>query len=120
MSAPVSQMSAAALPAGTEQLALVAALRQPAEGAGASRLRMTDIRRHIQGRHDFGFETTLAGRGYLRLIRRLKAIGWTVELIYLALPTPDMAKLRVAERVSHGGHDFRFQISNGDSFEGRT
>ena len=41
----------------------------------------------------------------LRLIRRLMASGWRVELIYLALPNPDMAKLRVAERVSHGGHD---------------
>ena len=33
------------------------------------------------------------------------ASGWRVELIYLALPNPEMAKLRVAERVSHGGHD---------------
>ena len=49
------------------------------------------------------------------------ASGWRVELIYLALPNPEMAKLRVAERVSHGGHDIPFQISNGDSFEaGRT
>ena len=48
---------------------------------------------------------TLARRGYLRLIRRLMASGWRVELIYLALPNPEMAKLRVAERVSHGGHD---------------
>ena len=31
--------------------------------------------------------------------------GWRVELIYLALPDTDMAKLHVAERVRHGGHD---------------
>jgi hypothetical protein len=43
MSAPVSQMSAAALPAGTEQLALVAALRQPAEDTRASRPGMPTI-----------------------------------------------------------------------------
>ena len=36
MSAPVSQMSAAALPAGTEQLALVAALLQRPNDARAS------------------------------------------------------------------------------------
>lgn len=47
----------------------------------------------------------MAGRGYLRLIRRLRATGWKVELICLALPDAEMAKLRVAERVSHGGHD---------------
>jgi predicted ABC-type ATPase len=71
----------------------------------ASRLFLSEIERHIEARRDFGFETTLAGRSYLRLIRRLRADGWRVELIYLALPDAEMAKLRVAERVSHGGHD---------------
>jgi len=75
----------------------------------ASRLFLSEIERHIQARRDFGFETTLAGRGYLRLIRRLRADGWKVELIYLALPDAEMAKLRVAERVSHGGHDIPAQ-----------
>jgi len=75
------------------------------ERMAASRLFLSEIARHVQARRDFGFETTLAGRGYLRLIRRLRASGWRVELIYLALPDPEMAKLRVAERVSHGGHD---------------
>ena len=31
--------------------------------------------------------------------------GWRVELVYLALPSPEMSRLRVAERVSHGGHN---------------
>jgi predicted ABC-type ATPase len=75
------------------------------ERMSAGRLFLTEIQRHIQAHHDFGFETTLAGRGYLRLIRRLMASGWRVELIYLALPNPEMAKLRVAERVSHGGEN---------------
>ena len=43
MSAPVSQMSAAALPAGTEQLAFVAALRQHTNDARASRLGMATV-----------------------------------------------------------------------------
>ena len=75
------------------------------ERVAAGRLFLTEIQRHIQARRDFGFETTLAGRGYLRLIRRLRETGWRVELIYLALPNIEMATLRVAERVSHGGHD---------------
>jgi predicted ABC-type ATPase len=49
------------------------------ERMSAGRLFLTEIQRHIQARHDFGFETTLAGRGYLRLIRRLMASGWRVE-----------------------------------------
>ncbi len=75
------------------------------ERVTASRIFLAEIDRHIQERHDFGFETTLAGRGYLRLMRRLKDAGWRVELIYLALPSAEMARVRVAERVSHGGHD---------------
>ena len=75
------------------------------ERVTAGRLFLKEIERHIQARHDFGFETTLAGLGYLRLIRRLKEVGWRVELLYLALPDVETAKLRVAERVSHGGHE---------------
>jgi len=41
----------------------------------------------------------------LRLIQRLHAAGWQVELVYLALPNVEMSKLRVAERVAHGGHN---------------
>ncbi len=77
------------------------------ERVTAGRLFLNEIERHIQARHDFGFETTLAGRGYVRLIRRLKATVWRVELIYLALPGVGMAKLRVAERVADGGHDIK-------------
>jgi hypothetical protein len=43
MSAPVSQMRAAALPAGTEQLALVAALGQRSDDARASRPGMSAV-----------------------------------------------------------------------------
>ncbi len=59
----------------------------------------------IEQSEDFAFETTLAGRIYLRLIERLQQDGWQVELIYLALPSVGMSKLRVAERVAHGGHN---------------
>ncbi len=71
----------------------------------ASRLLLKELDAHIDEREDFAFETTLAGRGYLRLIERLQKEGWHVELIYLALPSVDMSSLRVAERVTHGGHD---------------
>ncbi len=71
----------------------------------ASRLFLHEIEGHIVAGQDFAFETTLAGRGYLKLIRRLQANGWRVELIYLALPNAEMSRLRVAERVAHGGHD---------------
>lgn len=71
----------------------------------ASRIFLQEIENRIQSRQSFAFETTLAGRSYLRLIRRLRSEGWRVELIYLALPSMEMSRLRVAERVAHGGHN---------------
>ncbi len=70
----------------------------------ASRLFLNEIEQHIRAQQDFAFETTLSGRGYLRLIKRLRATGWRVELFYLALPSIEMSILRVTERVAHGGH----------------
>lgn len=70
----------------------------------ASRLFLGEIKQCIQDRRDFAFETTLAGRGHLQLIRQMQADGWRMELFYLALPTVEMSMLRVAERVAHGGH----------------
>ncbi len=71
----------------------------------AGRIFLQEINERITKHEDFAFETTLAGRGHLKLIHRLKKEGWLVELIYLALPSIEMSKMRVAERVSHGGHD---------------
>ena len=89
----------------------------------ASRLFLSEIEGCIAQREDFAFETTLAGRSYLKLVRRLQAEGWRVELMYLALPSMEMSKLRVAERVAHGGHNIpvadierRFARSLGNLF----
>lgn len=71
----------------------------------ASRLFLREIETSIRQQENFAFETTLSGRIYLKLIRRLRTQGWRVELIYLALPNPEISRQRVAERVRHGGHN---------------
>jgi len=71
----------------------------------ASRIYLREIQNHIQQREDFAFETTLSGRSYLRLVEQLQTSGWRVELIYLALPNSEVSHFRVAERVTHGGHN---------------
>ena len=82
----------------------------PAEQlVAASRLFLREIEESANSHEDFAFETTLAGRSYLRLVRRLRENGWRVELIYLALPNAEMSLQRVAERVMHGGHDIPAQ-----------
>jgi predicted ABC-type ATPase len=70
----------------------------------ASRLFLQQIEHHVAEGRDFAFETTLSGRGYQRLIRRLRLADWRVELLYLALSSVELSWLRVAERVPHGGH----------------
>ena len=71
----------------------------------ASRLFLSEIETCIINKVDFSIETTLAGRSYLKMIQKLKSNNWTVKLIYLALPSLEMSKERVAERVLHGGHN---------------
>lgn len=78
----------------------------------ASRLFLREIENRIRARQDFAFETTLSGRTYLRLIDRLRTEGWRIELIYLALPSVELSRLRVAERVAHGGHNIPEQDIN--------
>ena len=73
--------------------------------AAAGRLLLREVQGNVQRRTGFALETTLAGRGYLKLVDSLRADGWRVELIYLALPDKAMSHQRVAERVAHGGHD---------------
>jgi predicted ABC-type ATPase len=53
----------------------------------------------------FGFETTLAGRGYANLLRRLKLSGYQVCLFFLWLPDVETAIQRVKCRVEQGGHN---------------
>lgn len=71
----------------------------------ASRIFLREIEDAIEDGEDFAFETTLSGRGYLSLVKRLLSNSCRVELVYLALPSVEMSRLRVAERVSHGGHN---------------
>jgi predicted ABC-type ATPase len=80
-------------------------LAPEAELVQASRLFLDEIQAYIQRREDFAFETTLAGRGYLRLIQRLRAKGWRVVLVYLVLQNVAASEQRVAERVRFGGHN---------------
>jgi predicted ABC-type ATPase len=82
----------------------LAPLAPERESLAASRIFLQELDARISARENFAFETTLAGRSYLRLVERLHREGWRVELIYLALPSAEMSAMRVAERVAHGGH----------------
>lgn len=70
----------------------------------AGRSMLERIRGLIAQGTSFAFETTCSGRTYLRLLQACKADGWQIALLFLWLPSPDMALARVARRVREGGH----------------
>jgi predicted ABC-type ATPase len=53
----------------------------------------------------FAFESTLSSHTLARRLTRLKQRAYRVHVVYLWLPTVDLALARVAERVRAGGHD---------------
>jgi len=71
----------------------------------AARLMLQELARHTANGTSFAFETTLSGRGYLRLIEQWQATGYRVKLIFLRLASPEEAIARVGQRVKQGGHD---------------
>lgn len=70
----------------------------------AGRLMLRRIHELASRRHTFAFETTLSGRSYITLFRRLRAKGYRIHLFYLWLPNVQIAIQRVRERVRQGGH----------------
>ncbi|MEO0965183.1 MAG: zeta toxin family protein [Planctomycetota bacterium] len=70
----------------------------------AGRLMLERLHALADRRQSFAFETTLASRSYAPWLRRLKTDGYRISLIFLALPSPDTAIARVAQRVRQGGH----------------
>lgn len=70
----------------------------------AGRIMLARLRQLADQRANFAFEITLAGRSFARWIGELIRLGYTFHLVYLWLPTPEMAIARVAQRVRVGGH----------------
>lgn len=71
----------------------------------AGRLMLLRIEELLKVKVDFAIETTLATRSYLSLIKKAKALGYKITLLYIWLDSPETAKKRVAIRVTKGGHN---------------
>ena len=71
----------------------------------AGRLMLEQI--HLLGgkNRDFGFETTLSGKGYIRLLHDLKNKGYQISLFFLWVNSVDIVLGRIADRVRRGGHN---------------
>ena len=89
-----------------DTIALGLSAYRPGDAAiAAGRAMLERLRFLARDRRDFAFETTLAGRAHLRWVSELRARGYRAHLLFLSLPSADLAVARVAERVRKGGHD---------------
>jgi len=70
----------------------------------AGRIMLDRVHELAREGRDFAFETTLASRTFAPWLRGLQANGYKFHLVYLCLPTVELAVARVAERVRRGGH----------------
>lgn len=76
----------------------------------AGRLMLAEIGLAMKRGADFGFETTLSGRGHLHLVHQLRKRGYGVHFFYLWVQSVELALLRIRERVSRGGHDIPEEV----------
>lgn len=54
---------------------------------------------------DFGFEATLSGKTYVKLLQDLKRRGYQIHLYFLWIHSVKLALERIDTRVKSGGHD---------------
>ena len=79
---------------------------------------LQQIDNYVKKGESFAFETTLASLGYVKKIKKWRAVDYKVKLIFLSLATPEEATNRVKSRVAQGGHPIpeaviRRRFSNG-------
>ena len=70
----------------------------------AGRLFFQEIYRLIETEKDFIMEVTLSGKGFKRIVNRLKRAGYSVAIIFLFLKSAETCVARVQNRVIAGGH----------------
>lgn len=71
----------------------------------AARIALEMMRDLISRGATFAIETTLAGQGHKRLIREAQAAGYSTNLLYFFVSSPEESLRRIARRVEGGGHD---------------
>jgi predicted ABC-type ATPase len=75
-----------------------------AAAIAAGRTMLSRLHELATARRDFAFETTLASRSFAPWIAGLRESGYQFALVFLSLPSPEIAIARVAQRVASGGH----------------
>ena len=70
----------------------------------AGRIMLEQIHSLAKRGVDFGFETTLSGKTYVKLLQGMKKRGYLVHIFFLWVPNVELAIERIKLRVRNGGH----------------
>ena len=70
----------------------------------AGRRFIKEIHELIEAGTDFIVEVTLSGKGFARIIERLKSARYTVTIVFIFLKSAETSVARVRNRVQAGGH----------------
>ncbi|MBI4726676.1 zeta toxin family protein [candidate division TA06 bacterium] len=84
----------------------------------AGRLMLERIHYLANRGEDFAFETTMASKTFVPLLRKCKNKGYSITLIYLWLASPELAIKRVALRMAGGGHNIPADVIQRRYFKG--
>src|SRR5258706_12840601 len=76
----------------------------------AGRIMLARIKELAAARESFAFETTLASRTFAPWITGLLANGYSFHLIFLWLPSPELAVELVVLRAHEVGHHVLYQV----------
>jgi predicted ABC-type ATPase len=91
---------------GADAIAAKLSPNDPAKAQiAASREFVRQIDTAIAGSDTFVVESTLSGRTFQRRMKRAKAAGFKITIVYLLLHSADSCVDRVKKRVESGGHD---------------
>jgi predicted ABC-type ATPase len=70
----------------------------------SGKLVLEQIKEYSKNGLDFGFETTMSGVTYLKYFKMLKNKGYKINIFFLWISSPQLAIVRVKDRVAQGGH----------------
>jgi predicted ABC-type ATPase len=70
----------------------------------AGRLMLEQIHSLTERGLDFGFETTLSGKTYVKLLQEMKRRGYLIHIFFLWISNVKLGLERIQLRVQNGGH----------------
>ena len=83
----------------------ISPLRPELAAVTAGRVVLRELDRLVEAQADFAFESALSGLRYAKRIEDWRQRGYSIDIAYLRLLSPQLALSRVAARVKQGGHN---------------